>query len=45
MKTPFDVEYNSGLETAKGNIKRRTFKVNDIYTSLHTNWNGKYHKD
>ena len=35
-KTSFDVEYNSGLETAKENIKRRTFKVNEIYSSLHT---------
>ena len=43
IKTPFDVEYNSGLETAKENIKRRTFKMNDIHSLSHTKWNCKYH--
>ena len=43
IKTPFDVECNSGLGTAKENIKRRTFKVNDTHSLSHTKWNCKYH--
>ena len=35
-KTSFDVEYNSGLETAKGHIERKTFKMNDTHSLSHT---------
>ena len=36
------LEYNSGLETAKESIKRRTFKMNDINLS-YKKLNHEYH--
>ena len=41
-KTPFDI-IKLRLPTAKRNIKRRTFKMNDVHSLSHSKWNCKYH--